>query len=110
MLSLTLAAEVRSFLSPGLDVYSSAAHADKETQHVDGILNKEFGHFLAQGKGTCHGVDSSPAMIKCSAFPTRAAVERSMTSRIYPRTLRSLLASILPHIVEADRAQIREVA
>lgn len=30
---------------------------------IDGILNIEFAKVLAQGNGSVHGIDSSPAMI-----------------------------------------------
>ena len=30
---------------------------------TDGILNAEFAKVLAQGNGSVHGIDSSPAMI-----------------------------------------------
>lgn len=30
---------------------------------LDGVLDVEFGKTLAQGKGSLHGIDSSPSMI-----------------------------------------------
>ncbi|ROT43646.1 S-adenosyl-L-methionine-dependent methyltransferase [Sodiomyces alkalinus F11] len=39
----------------------------------DGLLDVEFGHVLAQGKGFLHGIDASPAMIEAATEAVAAA-------------------------------------
>lgn len=45
----------------------------------DGVLNVQIGHVLAHGRGSIHGIDSSPAMIAAAEAAVRTAGLSSCT-------------------------------